>query len=372
MSDRALTVAHVVQWFEVGGGEFMALHLAGKQAAAGHRVMALALRPGEAPMADKFEELGVSVYTIKRSRPGLDPTLYARLLAFFLRHRPDVVHTHDPHSMVYAAAPARAAGAAVVHTKHGVVVGAETRRQGLLMRGVALFIDAVVAISDDAAAVARDNREIAAHKVRVIENGVDVSRFVAASEERAAVRAELGIPEEAWVAGTVGRLDALKDHAMMIRAMEPLLGDDTHLVIVGDGAKMSELRAQVEGLANGRAVHLLGMRHDVPRLLGSLDLFALSSISEGLPLALLEAMACGLPVVATTVGGVPDVVQEGETGLLSAASDHRAFGENLARLRRDEELCRSMGARARELVTDRYSMDHTAAQYMTLYRELVG
>ena len=365
-----LTIAHIIQWFEVGGGEHVALQLAGKQVRDGHRVMAVALRPGADPMADAFRQKGVSVHRVRRSRPGLDPTLYGRLLAFFALHRPDVVHTHDPHSMVYAAAPGATAGAAVVHTKHGVVVGAETGRQGLLMRGVGLFVHGVVAISDDAAEVALANQEVRADKLHVIKNGVDVAAYTADAGLRRAVRQELQIPAEAFVVGTVGRVEEIKDQAMLVRAMAPLLNDDARLVIVGDGSQMAALQKQVEQLEHGHCVHLLGMRDDVPRLLQGLDVFALSSRSEGLPLALLEGMATGLAVVATAVGGIPAVVREGATGFLSPAEDHRALRKSLTALRKDRALTQRMGAAAAQLVLDQYSLDHTAEQYMALYRQL--
>lgn len=363
---RIIRIIHVIQWFEIGGGETLALQLTRDQVAAGHEVHVIALQ-ARGPLKAAFEAAASAVYVVVRNKNSFEPRVYGRLLGYFRRHRPQVVHTHDPQSMIYAAGPARALRAGVVHTKHGIEVGVTRRRQRFLLRAAGRCVGALVAVSDDVAESTRQAREIPARRVHFVRNGVDLARFAEIRSERHAVRRELDIPLDARVVGTVGRVAPVKDHATLVRAMAPLLGPACHLVIVGDGEEMANLRTQVDALANGQFVHLLGARHDVPRLLASFDVFALSSVSEGLPLAVLEAFACRLPIGATAVGGVPDVVKEGETGLLAPASDPNALGHQLQRLITDPKLAQEIGERGYALVCERYSMAETARAYMKLY-----
>lgn len=360
-------IIHVIQWFVIGGGETLALQLAGQQLAEGHDVNVVALE-STGPMRPVFDAVVPHVYQVERMCAGFDPTVYARLMRFFARYRPTIVHTHDPKSLIYAAGPARALGAAVVHTKHGVRVGVERRRQALLIRGAGRCVNALVAVSDDVARVTRRDGEVVASKLNTIRNGIDLARFARAREERAAVRTELGIPHDARIVGTVGRVVPVKDHSTLLRAMEPHLGQDTHLVVVGDGDAMPAVRAQVDSMRERRCVHLMGARRDIPRLMGAFDIFALSSVSEGLPMAILEAYACKLPVVSTNVGGVPAVVRDEVTGLTCAAGDDLAMADQLGRLLADPGLATSLGISGYELVLAEYSLGETAAAYMDLYR----
>ncbi|MCA9672237.1 MAG: glycosyltransferase [Myxococcales bacterium] len=367
-SSGTLTIAHILQWFELGGGESVALHLAGRQVEQGHDVHVAALSAGEGPLAREFRERGVSVHNVEHLRQGFDPLMYGRMLGFFsFTLRPDVVHTHDPHSLVYAAAPGKLRGATVVHTKHGADA---TPGFGLwLMRGAGLFVDTLAAVSQETAQTALKMREISESKLRVIENGIDLDGFAPDAAVRAAVREELGIPADAWVVGAVGRVEAVKNHALLLRALAPLLDPKTHLVLVGDGSLRGELEKQVASIGeHARSAHLLGMRRDVARLSKAFDAFAISSDSEGLPLALLEAMAGALPVASTAVGGIAKVIEDGKSGLLCPAGDETALRAQLQRLRDDAELSKRLGAGARQVVEARYSLDATLEQYMQLYR----
>jgi glycosyltransferase involved in cell wall biosynthesis len=231
-------------------------------------------------------------------------------------------------------------------------------------------------VSEETAEIARRAREVSPRKLRVIRNGVDLSRYGRDPEARRAVRAELGIPKEAWVVGAVGRLEPVKNHARLIRAAAPLLGDKTHLVIVGDGSLRDALQERAAALPSParRAVHLVGLRRDVPRLLCALDAFAISSDSEGLPLGLLEAAASSLPILATAVGGIASTLSDGETGLLVplSAGDEPAtearMRAGLEQLRDDEVLADDLAGRARALVEREHSVTRTADDYLQLYQ----
>ncbi len=363
---RRLTIHHVLTSFHIGGGERVALDLAAQQVTAGHEVSVVSLEaPGDGPLAAEFLARGVSIIRQAKRPVGVDPILAVRLGRVFRRHSVDVVHTHNPLPLIYAAAAGRVTGARVVHTKHGVNEASLRLRR---LRSVAArFVHSFVAVSEDTAEVARSQRDCTPDRLSVVRNGIDLSRFGPDDQARRAVRAELGIPEDAWVVGTVGRVVGLKNHALLVRAMSALLGDKTRLVVVGDGPEMNALKAAVAELAEPDHVHLLGARMDVPRVLRAFDTFCLSSTEEGLPLVVPEAMATGLPVVCTAVGGLPRVVDEGETGYLVPSEDEVALRGRLEQLAADRSLARSMGRRARKVAHQRYSMARMADQYHALY-----
>lgn len=366
MTDQ-LNIAHVLQWFELGGGETLAGELAARQVARGHRVCVVALAAG-GPLQGAFQERGVEALVINK-RPGLDFTLPPRLLKFFRARQAALVHTHDPQSLVYASVAGRLAGASVVHTKHGETI--ERARRHFLRRMAAHWVNAFVAVSESTAQTAMRRSEVGPEKIRVITNGVDVERFSSNARARAEVRDELGIDAGAWVVGAVGRLVPEKHHALLFRAMAPLLdGGQTHLVIAGDGTCRPDLCAIVDAWPPSRRthVHLLGERRDVARLLAGFDVFALSSRSEGLPLAVLEAMASGLPVVATAVGGLSSLVINEVTGILVPPDDPDQLRKGLLAMSNRRDRARAMGAAARETITRRYSLDQMADRYMDVYR----
>ena len=313
-------------------------------------------------MADEFREHGIAVDRVAK-RDGLDATLVPRLVRALRRHRADVVHTHNPLPLIYGAPAARLAGAAAIHTKHGVNPG--SRGHHMLRRAAAQLTSAFVAVSDTTTAQAKEQRDAPSRKMHTIANGIRLDRYRPDPEARAAARVELGLGD-AWVVGTVGRLDEYKNQALLVRAMAPLLSSDVRLVIVGDGPARGDVEAELAKLREPKWVVMTGRRMDVPRLMPAFDVFALSSKTEGLPLVVPEAMAAGLPIVTTSVGGLPTVVDEDVTGMLVPV-DAAALSRALRRLADDRDLPRAMGQRARETALARYSADRMVDAYLDLY-----
>jgi sugar transferase (PEP-CTERM/EpsH1 system associated) len=368
---RPLAIAHVLSSYGMGGQERVALDLAIGQRALGHQVMAVSLAPPpDGPLADDFVQHQIAVYTVPK-RAGFDPSLPLRLAWLFARRRVDIVHTHNPQPLIYGAPAARIARARAVHTKHGANPDSERRLQ--MRRAAARLCDAYVAVSATTAEIARRNREVPEEKLRTIPNGIDLSRFHPDAKARAEVRRELGIGERAWVVGTVGRLATEKDQALLVRALAPSLSAERQLVIVGDGAERQPLEAEVAKLgARAPFVHLTGARRDVPRLLAALDVFTLTSKTEGLPLVIPEAMAAGLPVVSTAVGGIPTVVEEGVTGFLAPAGDAAALAGAFERLASDRALAENCGRVGRTLALERYSAERMVRDYLDVYEQALG
>jgi glycosyltransferase involved in cell wall biosynthesis len=364
-------VAHILSSFDLGGQERMALDLAASQVRSGYRVSAVSLAPPpDGPLAAEFRAAGAAAERVPRPRPGVDPILVLRLARWLRRNAVDLVHTHNRMALTYGAPAARLAGLPAVHTKHG-----KNPRAGLRLRAArvaARYLDAFVAVSPELGELARRRNEVEASRVLVIPNGIELGRFRPDPAARERVRAELSIAPDAWVVGTVGRIAVEKNQALLLRAMAPLLGSGSHLVVVGDGPLLPSLSELARTLAVPGAVHLVGARRDVPEVLNALDVFALTSDTEGLPLVILEAMATGLPVVSTDVGGIPDVVDDGETGFLVHPGDERALRERLSALQADSGRTRALGENARSRAVSRFSAERMQRDYIALYERVLS
>jgi glycosyltransferase involved in cell wall biosynthesis len=366
MGKKSLTIAHVLTSLHVGGGERVALLLAASQRSRGHRVVVISLeQPPLGPLAPEFAAAGVRVRQVAKRPRGFDVTLPGRLLGCFRRERVDVVHTHNQLPLIYAALPGRLSGARVLHTKHGPH---PDRAYRLWLRRVgAAATHTFVAVSEATAAFAREIHEVAPRKLRVILNGTDLDKFARDPTARERVRESWGVGPNGFVIGTVGRMAPEKNHAMLLRALAPLLGEPARLVIAGDGCERGATERLAKELGIAPWLRLLGEVRDVAPVLSGLDVFVLSSSYEGLPMVLTEAMGAGLPVVATAVGGVPKVVAEGETGYLVAPGDADELRSRVERLRADPKLARRLGERGLEVSRQCYSLERMVAEYFAAY-----
>ncbi|WP_437484461.1 glycosyltransferase [Sorangium sp. So ce1014] len=370
-------VAHVVLSLNVGGLERVVLRLLERTARDRFAPVVCALHePGA--LAEELARLGVPLVVLAR-RPGLDPGLPVRLSAWLRREGIRLVHTHNPGPHLYgalAAGLARAArlpgggGPRVIHTKHGRNYPKQ-RRKVLVNRLAAALTDRVVAVSDDARAVALEVERVDPAKVVTILNGVDTDVF--RPGDAGAARARLGVPASGYHVGCVARLSPEKDHATLLAAFARLreVRPDAHLSLIGDGPLRPALEQQAARLGLGGAVTFTGTRGDVAELLPAFDVFALASLTEGISLTLIEAAAAGVPIVATRVGGNPEILEEGETGLLVApgAPETLAAALEAVAVRQDRA---AMGMRGRARVVERFGVDRMVRAYEDLYDEVLG
>ena len=351
-------VVHVVFSLDVGGQERVILDLCRGLVARGHRATVLSLSEG-GTLRERFA--GIPVETIA-SGAGFHPTTIARLARRLRALAPDVVHTHNRSPLIYGAPAARLARVRrLIHTKHGRADG------GRAVQALARLYDYYVAVSDDTAQVARDVERVPAKTLRVIDNGIDVRAYLPDAAARGRIRAELKVPPTACLIGSAGRLVPEKNYGLLLAAArEALLGGAARLAIAGDGPEAAALKAAVDPAVADR-ISWLGIRHDVPALLQAFDVFALSSATEGLPIAVIEAMAAGLPILCTAVGGLPKVVAAGETGLLVPAGDRVAYAAALDELVADPGRRGTLGDAARVDAATRFSLDRVVDDYLALY-----
>ena len=333
----------------------------------------------DGPLAGELRRLGVPVTVMDESRRGSASLLIA--LTRWLRHHPvDIVHTHRCKDTVLGAVAARLAGVpGVIRTIHGE---AEPLRgwarlryriyDGLDAWTLRLSADRIVAVSRRLAG-RLEGSGFGPETVLPIHNGVDLSR-VHASRSRDEVRGALGIAPDALLFGTVGRLSPVKGQALFVRAAGRIRHrhPGARFLIAGDGPLRGELEAAARALGLGDAFLFLGARRDVYDLVAALDVFVLPSLHEGIPMALLEAMALGTPVVATAVGGVPELLTHRETGLLVDAGDHEGLADACVELARDPRQRRRLAARARRAVEAGFSHEHNGQALVQAYREVAA
>ena len=356
-----MRIVHVVQGLGIGGQERLVIYLSHELARRGHEPAIVTLSLGGVLRA---EAQGVPVYDVPRGG-GADFSLIARLAHLLHARRADVVHTHNPAPMLHAVPAAILARVTRrVHTKHGA--NRYGRRALWAARALVRTVDAVVAVSSQTADVARAKERVPEEILRVVPNGIPLRPYHPDALARSRVRDQLGINPDAFVVGSVGRLVSEKDYPALVRSVSHLLSERFRLVIVGDGHARPEIERAIPA-DRAPFVTLTGVRRDIPAVLASFDLFALSSRTEGLPLAVPEAMACALPVVATAVGGLPSVVPA-TCGLLVPPRDEAQLARAIEALARDPARARAMGESARSHALARFSIERMADDYERIYR----
>jgi glycosyltransferase involved in cell wall biosynthesis len=349
-----LTVVHLTLGLDVGGQEKLLVEFARHADRARFNLHFVSLTTRGA-LAGDLEACGWPVTALEAPQ-GLRTSLVLKLARLFRQLRADVVHTHDDRPNIHGAPAARLAGVRVIHTRHSQ--GRHlSRRQHFLVRLVSRWNDPFVCISHDSARLAVAHG-VSPRRVVVLPNGIDLERFAHSG------------PDPTGPAVLVARLAPEKDIGTLLEAVNVLGGacPDFRLEIAGDGPCRAELEAHAARLGLGERVRFLGVVRDVPGLLARARLFVLSSITEGISLTLLEAMARGLPVVATAVGGNPEVVEAEQTGLLVPARDPVSLAEAVARFWTRPELCARMGVAGRRRVEQHFDVRRMVADYEALYR----
>jgi glycosyltransferase involved in cell wall biosynthesis len=283
-----------------------------------------------------------------------------------------ILHTHNAAAHYHAVLAAIGLPLGrIVNTRHGMGAAKASSRREWLYRRSMRFTDVAVAVCESARAAFASQGVRPRGALLAIPNGIRVERFAAGhADARAELVAQLGLAPGTRVIGSVGRLNWAKDQAGLIRAFAQVHAAEPRsaLVLVGDGALRAGLEDQATALGLVGRVHFLGDRSDVPRLLQGMDLFALSSLTEGYSIALLEACACALPIVATSVGGNGEIVRDGVNGLLVAPSDVDALAAAMLSLLRDAPRSARFGAAGRTWVLQEGSFRTMAQRYDAVYR----
>lgn len=371
-------VLHVIHHLRMGGLENGLVNIINHMPPQAYR-HAIACVEDYSDFRARIRRADVEVFALHRSRVGVWG-LRRELYRLCRRLRPAIVHSRNP-SGLDALLPAQLAGVRhTVHGEHGWDVGDIDGRRlkpALLRRLHAPLVDRYVAVSQDLQRYLVERVGIAPGRIRQIYNGVDTERFTPPGESaRAALPPEFAA-DDAIVIGTVGRLQQVKDQATLLRAFATARAepspwrDRLRLVVAGDGPLAADLRSLAGELGIAPATWFAGARDDVPAVLRALDVFVLPSLNEGISNTVLEAMASGLPVLATAIGGNPELVQEGVCGRLFAPCDVPALAGQIADFAQRPESRIAQGTAARARAVQEFGIETMVRRYQAVYDELM-
>jgi sugar transferase (PEP-CTERM/EpsH1 system associated) len=371
-----LRVLHVLNRFATGGTEHVVLKLVNGLNGGVFEQRLAALRGMDSAIDQRLIP-GGELLLQGRNDTGFELMLF-RLARVMRAYRPHIVHSRN-WGAIEAIPAARLAGVPIaVHSEHGyeldMLAGLPTRRR-LFRRAAYSMADAVFAVTRQLRDYHAQQAWVRSDRIRVIYNGVDTQRFRPQPNLRISLRHKFGLPQNRFIVGTIGRIVDIKDHPTLLRAVEIMLRNaiDAHALIVGSGPELERIQQLVKGSsALAGRITFIGSSSEVPELLNAMDAFALTSISEGMSNTLLEAMASGLPVVATSVGGNPEVVVEGSSGWLFRPGDAETLASLLALLASQNNLRLSYGAAARERVVRSFGLERMLDDYSQLYLELAA
>lgn len=361
-----IRVMHVLYYLSIGGLEQVVLNLIKKLNRQRYQPYVACLRE-TGGLKTELEQIGVKVIEFNRG-DGLDlklPFDFARVLR---REKIAILHTHDLGPYLYGALAAKLARVPIlVHTEHSYLTQ-NTKILKIAERILSFGTDVIISDSLDVTRFLVKEQHINPKKIQTIYNGIDVSLFQT-NTNGSSLKTMLGLPPEARIVGTVGRLVPVKDQRTLISAMVPIVSADesVHLALVGDGPLRDELTALARDLGIRSQVHFLGNRRDVHKLLPLFDVFVLPSLSEGLSLSLLEAMACHRPVITTNVGGNLEIIDRPEVGILVRPGDVAALTTEIRQMLYQPELAEKLGRQARRQVEARFSLEKMAENYEAIY-----
>lgn len=353
---------------DVGGLERLLIDLVRALRQRGHHVEVCTLKEAGA-LAPALTAEGVTITSLNKAE-GLSPKPVLALRDLIRRQRIDVVHTHNSSAHLFGSLAALLAGpqTGLIHTRHGL---GDTGHWRAHLRNTlcAWLSDFVVPVSEDTERVCRSQERCPASRLRTIINGIDLSPYLSTAPPEASQRTDGN-----WHIGHVGRLSPVKNQAMLLHVHARFLEHypNAHLSLAGDGPESDKLKALARQLGLTDQVSFLGYRSDIAELMRTFDWFCLTSLSEGLPLVAIEAMASARPVVSTAVGGLPEIVIDGRTGFLAQSEDVDGMLARWLQLAGSGDELATMGINARQLAQEHYGLGRMTDEYEALYYQAVS
>jgi len=361
-------VAHIITTLNTGGAEMMLLKTLRNFGNDKYEHFVVSLMP-QGNVGRIIEREGFKVYCLNMKKSNFIAQIW-KLTGILKKEKPQIAHNYLFHADIFGRLAAKAAGIPVVISSfRNENIGGRWRE--ILLRMTDFCVDAVTAVSKKVADTHVSRRTTKKDKMRVIYNGIEFKDYHIG--DIFLMKNNMGIEEGAFVALTVASLEAKKGHQYLLRALEILKdkGCKIKLLLVGDGRQKEKLEREIIKKKLQNEVILTGERQDIAEFLRVADVFVLPSIWEGLPNSLLGAMAAGLPVVATAVGGVPEAVKDNETGLLVRAKDASALAAAIERIMNDKALREHLTQCAKTYVKENFDIRQTVIQTEKLYDELL-
>jgi glycosyltransferase involved in cell wall biosynthesis len=369
---KKIRVLHIVPTLNPGGAERVAVHIVTRLNPQRYEPAVVSLGKREECDLDRLlEEAGVEVRYFGKP-PGFDYRMYFRLHRALRDYRPDVVHTHIQVLRYALPSMLLLKRASLLHTIHNLAEREVEPRARFIQRYA--FNHGVVPIAV-ATEVARSVECLyGIQKCRVIPNGIPTDRYARPQTTRKDWRAREGFDDDDVLFVCVARFAPQKNHALLLKAFAqgPASDPSAHLVLVGEGSLRAQLEETVKNLGLVDQVHLLGLRADIPDVLGAMDVFALGSDYEGNPLSVMEGMASGLPIVSTAAGGVSTLFENGKEGLMVQPGDVQGLSFSMISLLRNRELRQALGRAAARRAREQFDVSTMVQAHEALYESLVN
>jgi len=365
-----INVLHITQYIEIGGLETLIVEICKKMDKSRFKVNILCLGGYDSNYCGELQRSGVEIDVI-RKQGMFDLNFFFKVIRFIADKKIDVIHAHGG-CFLYASIFAFFANVKkYIFTAHGMPLS-NSFKSILEDRIAALGCRNIVAVSDEIKSTLARRLPCSRSKISVVFNGIDSNRFrpYASEAQRQTMGIRYGLPLNAFLIGSVGRLEPVKNYSMLLRAFSclPFCPEkQPHLVLVGEGSCRNELQRLAIELRIMERVIFLGMQYQVHEILPLLNVFVLTSITEGTSISLLEAQACSIPAVVTDVGGNRFVVKGGENGFLCKVNDYEGLAASLLKLQREPELVQIMGKVARGRVRREFDLTSMTRRYEVLY-----
>ena len=365
------TILHTIESSEPGGAETVLLDLSSRLDSKRFRSVALLIKRGW--LQDRLEEKGVKTYLVECGS-WYDFRLPRAIARIVRREKVDLIHSHLPDQNFYSCLVGRLTGRRTIATYHGPIeiTSAHRMRQVVKIYFVRHAAASVVVVCDYVSAMLQ-RRGFKPQKIVRIYNGIDTKYFEAAP--RNGLRRELDVPRESKLVGMIAHLHSAKGYEFFVQAARRVANvfPAVRFIAVGEIKEpvWSKLTGLIDSLELKDRVHFLGLRDDIPGILHDLDVFVLSSLSEGFPLAVLEAMAAGRPIVVTKSGGPEELIEDGLTGILVPPANAQALADGICQLLTDPAKAMELGRNARMKVDQQFSIETMIAKYEQLYDGLL-
>ena len=367
---QKVKVVHLITELSIGGAQQALYRLLANMERERFEIQALCLYNGDKAIARQIQALGIAVIDLKMARKWRVDSLW-RLFLWLRRAQPEILHTWMFHANIPGRLVGKLAGVPIIVSSERTM-GQEGKFRQRLNKLTSSLADRVTCVSQQVARYAENEIGIDPEKILVVPNGIDLTQFEKLPSQKQA-RALFDLPQTGPLVGAVGRPRPVKGYGYLLEAWSRLAAiyPDGRLIFVGDGPDRQVLQERASHLGIERQVIFLDDQLNIPQLLPALDILALPSLHEGMPNVVLEAMAASVPVVATAVGGTPEVVADGETGLLVSPRSAAALAGALTTLIDDPERMKLMGGAGRQRILQDFNLTQTVRLTESLYDEML-
>jgi len=370
--DKKTKILYLITGLHVGGAEMVLYRLLKKLNREKYEPVVVSIIP-IVGIGERIEEEGIKILSLN-AKFKCNPLIIWRVISIIKKEKPQILHSFLFHANFLGRVIGKLRNVPIIISSiHSEYFGGILREK--LLKWTDRFCNITTIVSKGAAERMIDLKVVSKNKLKVIYNGIDLENFPFRKlEARTKIRKELNIEENKKILISVGRLHEAKGCPYLIKAMKILKEKYPHilLIVLGEGPEGKKIEEQIKELKLEKNILLLGQKENISEYLNASDVFVMPSLWEGLPIALLEAMACGLPVVATRVGGVPEVVEDGKSSFLVELKNPRGLAEKIIKtLEMSEEERKKMGEHGRKIVEKKFSIEQMVKEYENLYQELL-